>query len=322
MTTFLSAVAASANDFRLRATSAVRGEIRSRLVGGDPNAPSGSFCVYVHYDRGRRLHRYVRDQIAALGAHGYRIVFVSHARARPDLEALAPSCMSLFHRRNIGHDFGAYRFGLRWLRAQGVQPDEVLLTNDSCYGYFAGLGEMLAASRASDAALWGVTESYDIAYHLQSYFLRLSAELYASRRFWTFVDRLPRTSNRSRVIRSGEVGLTQHLLQEGFSTESFVPYRDLVADWHADRRQRPALRPGEREFAEWLESCLVRGRPMNPTHCFAHRLIERFRVPLVKKDLLRNNPLGVPHLDRIEQLVAGGGGDFSAVAEHLKFGDF
>ncbi|WP_187972462.1 rhamnan synthesis F family protein [Aquibium microcysteis] len=321
MTTILRTAGTLVGDLYLRSISAVRGEMRSRAIGEDPNRHSQSFCIYVHYDRGRTLHRYVRDQVAALAVHGYRIIFVSHARSRPDLEALAPHCMQLFHRRNIGHDFGAYGFGLRWLHMQGLQPADVILTNDSCYGYFAGLGDMLAASRASKAALWGVTESYDIAYHLQSYFLRISAELYASKRFWTFVDRLPRTGNRRRVIRAGEIGLTQHLLREGFSTESFVAYKDLVADWNTCREKRPALRPGEREFAEWLESCLIRGRPMNPTHCFADRLIERFHVPLVKKDLLRVNPLGVPHLDRIEQLVTSGGGDFSSVAEHLKFGD-
>jgi len=198
----------------------------------------------------------------------------------------------------------------------------VLLTNDSCYGYFEGLSRVVAASRASDAALWGMTDSYDIAYHIQSYFLRLSAELYETSSFWTFLDRLPSTSSRTRIVRLGEVGLTQHLLRCGLSTECFVPYKDLVSDWHAQHRQRCDDRPGEREFVEWLEGCLIRGRSMNPTHCFADRLIERFHVPIVKKDLLRKNPLGVPFLDRIEQIVTSSGGDFSPIAEHLKFGDF
>ncbi|RST84428.1 hypothetical protein EJC49_21080 [Aquibium carbonis] len=309
-------------DLRVRASSLLLGEVRSRIAGADPCRASTSMCIYVHYDGGRLLHRYVRDQIAALCDHGYRVVFVSHARSRPDLESLAPHCLELVHRRNLGHDFGAYRFGLKWLRSQGFQPAEVLLTNDSCYGYFGGLGRMLQASRASDAALWGITDSYDTAYHIQSYFMRLSAELFGTKSFWRFLDRLPNTTDRRRVIHSGEVGLTQYLLRHGFSTDCFVPYKELVSDWHAHGKQRYSDRPGEREFVEWLESCLLRGRPMNPTHCFADRLIERFQVPLVKKDLLRKNPLGVPNLDRIEHIVTGNGGDFSPVVEHLKFGDF
>jgi len=111
-------------NLHVRASSAVFGEIRSRTAGADPNSSSASICIYVHYDMAGLLHRYVREQVAALRAHGYRIVFVSQADSTPDLELLAPDCIALFHRRNIGHDFGAYRFGLRWLRTQRGASDE------------------------------------------------------------------------------------------------------------------------------------------------------------------------------------------------------
>ncbi|WP_161957311.1 rhamnan synthesis F family protein [Aestuariivirga litoralis] len=283
----------------------------------DPNKDSNSFCIYVHFDSRNSIHRYVREQLATLSARGYRIIFVSHAVGSPPLETLSPFCTIQFHRQNIGHDFGAYHFGLRYLQSRGAHPAEVILTNDSCYGYFGDLTNIIEASRSSDALIWWLTDSYEIAYHVQSYFLRLSGELLSSLQFWRFWEHLPNTTDRSRIIRKGEVGFTQHMIKRGITVDCFAPYEQLALGWLKLHAGRVNARPGEKAFLDYVESQLVTNAPVNPSHCFVEALLER-GVPLVKRDLLRHNPLKVPNLLNIAQIITAKGSDFSATSEHLK----
>lgn len=304
-------------DLRKRATSTISGEVRKSAEGMDPNKDSNSFCIYVHFDSRNSIHRYVREQLTTLSSLGQRIIFVSHAVDSPPIETLAPFCTVMFHRQNIGHDFGAYQFGLRHLRSRHFRPNEVILTNDSCYGYFGDFKNIVSASRSSNAQIWGLTDSYEIAYHVQSYFLRLSGELLSSPQFWRFWEHLPNTTDRSLIIRKGEIGFTQHMIKRGISVSCFAPYEQLALDWLKLHASRAGTRLGEKPFLEYLESHLVTNTPVNPSHCFVEALLER-GVPLVKRDLLRHNPLKVPNLLNIAEIVKAKGSDFSATSEHLK----
>jgi hypothetical protein len=300
-------------------TSLLLGEVRRELNGADPQHSSTHFAVYVSYDRFGVVHRYVVEQVAALAKAGFRIIFISHSPKSRGFDALLPHCAKIIHRRNLGHDFGAYRYGLRYIRRLNPNPGAILLMNDSCYGFCNNIDEIWAHVGDGRADLWGLTESFEYAYHLQSYFLLVSGNLFKAESFWKYWNKLPIHSKRANVIRHGEIGLTQSVLRNGFRVGALAPYEALVDNWFDRRRQRYGYSRSENDFVERIENALMTGRPVNPAHVFWEGLLEDFQAPLLKRDLLSQNPLSVPGLHMVKATVSKSGRDFSSALEHLRF---
>lgn len=299
--------------------SSLLGEIRHEWVGSDPNSKSLRIAVYVNYDKYGVIHQFVGDQIRSLAEAGFRVIFVNHSAQISDLQSILPNCTRIFHRRNIGHDFGAYRFALRWIRNANIQPKSVILMNDSCYGFFSGIKEIHSNVEEGRADLWGITESFEHAYHIQSYFLLLSERLISSPIFWRFWDTLPSHSNRREVIRYGEIGLTQYVLRNGFRTNVLASYSHLVENWLSMRGRRLRKSKSEANFSEFVEGHVLTSQPINPCHVFWEGLLEDFQAPLIKRDLFSKNPLRVPNLHKTERILAKRGCSFRTSREHLRF---
>jgi lipopolysaccharide biosynthesis protein len=295
------------------------GEIRREQEGSDPQHVSSLFAVYVHYDQFGLLHRYVVEQVEVLARAGFRVLFISHSRELPELNGVLSYCAKVVQRRNLGHDFGAYRYGLRWIRSLGTPPSAVLLMNDSCYGFFSSIEGIESHVGEGAADLWGLTESFEHDYHLQSYFLLISRRLFEAPSFWKFWNRLPLHRSRNYFIRKGEIALTQSLLRDGFRLGALAAYRDIAEDWLSRWRMRYGATQSEKDFVKSLENNLIMMRPVNPTHYFWEALLEDYHVPLLKRDLFSKNPASVPRLQNAAMTVSKQGGDFSAALEHLRF---
>ena len=308
-----------ARDVRTVTAAKLFGVIRGEYAGADPNRASDMLAVYVHFDGFSIVHRYVLEQVAALAQAGFRVVFVTHSPALPNIDEVLVHCAAVLHRRNLGHDFGAYGCGLRWIRERDEKPRAVLLMNDSCYGFFSTIRGIDANVASGAADLWGFTESYEHHYHLQSYFLLISQRLFASPAFWRFWDRLPLHRRRRHVILKGEIELSQTLLRSGFRLAARVDYREASATWLEEYRPHAGAAQSEQDFVEAVENACITMRPLNPTHYFWEVLLKNYRVPLIKRDLLRANPVSISGIQRVLSTVAEQHGDISATLEHLRF---
>ena len=303
------------------AKSCLFGEILQTHDGLDPRRESSLFAVYVNYDSYGLIHRYVVEQVQALEQAGFRVIFVTQSPKVRRPELVLPHCAKVIHRRNLGLDFGAYRLGLNWIREVNPSPRAVLLTNDSCYGYFSSIEGLESHVAEGGADLWGLTDSFQIGYHLQSYFLLISKRLFEAPSFWNFWRRMPINAARDAIVSGGEVGLTQSVLRNGFRTGVLVPYQDLVGNWLSERRPHYGSSRVERNFKVLLEGALITATPMNPTHYFWEALVEDYRLPLLKRDLLKKNPERIPNLHKTADLIRKNGGDFSSTIDHLRFRD-
>jgi rhamnosyltransferase len=146
----------------------------------------------------------------------------------------------------------------------------------------------------SPADMWGATENFDEAPHLQSYFLVLRKRLLASKafaQFWSSV--LPYKSKRQ-VIQSYEIGMSRFFRDHGFQLAPAVNAGQLFG-----------VQPG----SVWYEPiCRVSG---NPTVRYGAEFIE-LGLPLVKVELLRDNPFRVK-LDRVYRAIERTGYDLSLI---------
>ena len=114
-------------------------------------------------------------------------------------------CAAVLVRRNVGYDFGAWRDALERFALPRADTESLLLVNDSVYGPLGRIEEVLARIDFRQAELWGLTESWQSRYHLQSFFLAVAPSAMASaawRQFWNDDGRCHPSTGSSNATRS------------------------------------------------------------------------------------------------------------------------
>jgi lipopolysaccharide biosynthesis protein len=295
------------------------------FAGADPCHGSDSAAVFCHYDRRGVVHDYVCHYLKALCAANFRVYFVSNAPVLPQksISALKPLCAKIIHRRNVGYDFGAYKEGVLSI------PDRrglarLLITNDSVYGPLQPLEQCLSVMSPDDADVWGLTDSYEMRYHLQSYFLlfhRAALQHAAFEKFW---KDMPFVGAKWWVIYFGEVGLTQQLTRADLRIRCAFPYEAVVRKFRSMLRDTRALTredtpASHRNYLQNLLNAADAAIPLNSTHFFWEVLIGRMGCPFIKRDLLESNPANIMGVSEWRDLVnAKSDYDVELIERHQK----
>jgi lipopolysaccharide biosynthesis protein len=275
-----------------------RPRIRQAWTGQHALAGAKRVAVLVHFSRRGAFLRYFRYMVEELERSGFAVIIVSNSPKidRKAVEALLPRCALVLHRRNVGYDFGAWREGILQIPDLAA-VDQLLITNDSVFGPLHELDTVLQQFDPATGDVWGVTESFDTRYHLQSYFLLFHRPVLQDEKFLKFWQGMRYIENKRVVIFKYEIGLSQMLVKAGFRLRALNPYRDLVG-------ARLAKSLGTEDdkhflmddFSTHVLQTISLGYPLNPTHYFWDLLVIDFRCPFIKRDLLEKNPVGVPML--------------------------
>lgn len=293
--------------------------------GGYPLPVGGRIAVFVHYDRHGVVHDYVLYHLAELRRAGFAIVFVSNAPLLvPDaLVALKGYCAVIARRRNLGYDFGAFKDGLT-LIGDIEALDELLLVNDSVYGPFGDLSALLERTDAERAVVWGITDSWEHGYHLQSYFLLFKQRALRSQAFRRFWRSVRYVQSKTWVVRRYEIGLSRALIRDGLRCAALFPYRQAAAEIReavriGDLLTSPLLDHRHRDYLAVLCHAVDQGQPLNGSHYFWDYLIAEMGCPFLKRELLQKNPARVPFVHRWESVVASGSNyDPDLILRHLE----
>jgi lipopolysaccharide biosynthesis protein len=229
-------------------------------------------AIFAHYDAQGEVKPYILQYLRDLRETCAQIIFVSTGDLpESQLEQARAFCSSATRRANAGFDFGMWRQALEGLDLAGI--DELVLTNSSVFGPIYPLTPILEKMAQAECDFWGMTDSFEIDWHLQSYFLVFKKRALASPALTEFFGAVLPYASKDQVIRSYELGLTQFLSERGLRPAAFVP----MGSWVASARGKAKL-------------C---ARRQNATVFYPIQLI-RAGMPFVKVQLLRDNPVDVP----------------------------
>ncbi len=262
--------------------------------------------LFMHFDgRGHvrpQLFTYLRE----LKENGRCVIFVTNAGrltapAQAELETL---CGAVIIRRNIGYDFGAWRDAIEHLGLPRADTEEVIFANDSVFGPLLPLGDLLRRLEYDTADIWGLTESWQLRYHLQSFFLAFgptALRAAAFRQFWRSVRPVP---VKSYIVHAYEVGITQAMIRGGLRCKALWPYEALMRKANGEGLEKLALseetelgRSDPIHITRKLQVLRIRDGvarrvALNPTSdLWRHLLLAGF--PFIKRELLRDNPTRV-----------------------------
>ena len=237
---------------------------------------SEKLCVFSSFNRNGIVPEATYFQLSTIRNEGFNIFFVSTSTLnKNDVKLLGNICSKVIIKKNTGYDWGAYLTGLK---AENYKfRKQILLINDSIFGPLFPLSETFSKMAESDCDCWGLTDSYEKKFHLQSYFLVINQKLLQSKKFEDFWDEFKICNNRLNVIKKYELGFSQYLIKHGFKLDAYIPYKKVC--FPPDKNKS------------------------NMTHFFWKELICQHKLPFIKKDFLLKNPMRISDHPEWEHVI-------------------
>jgi hypothetical protein len=262
--------------------------------------------LFMHFDRHGGVRPQLLSYMREFADSGRAVVFITNAgRLKPEAEAaLRQICSAIIIRRNRGYDFGAWRDGIEHLGLPRADTTELILVNDSVFGPLRPIGDILEKLDYGIADVWGLTESWQSRYHLQSFFLAFGpAALRSSAfaKFWAAVYPVPA---KSYIVKIYEVGITQAMLKGGLRCAAVWKYNALTSLVEGETLERllavevselgktDPIHITRRLQVMKVRDCVARRIAMNPTSDLWRQLLLS-GFPFIKRELLRDNPTDV-----------------------------
>ena len=130
-------------------------------------------------------------------------------------------------------------------RAQGYldQVSHVLLCNDSVIGPLNDLNQVFQSVCGPPDHVFGLTISYQIRPHLQSFFLMMGREVFLNGLVTSFFNEIRPLNSRFAVIQAYEIGFSALLLEAGFQLRSYVPVDKCVDPRNGESMGNPMAYP-------------------------------------------------------------------------------
>ena len=270
-------------------------------------------CSYFTSPSWNTSHRRMFQYLKSIGCYVVNV----HALGGEQIDN--PTCNGLIDhsiiKRNVGYDFGSWYVGYSKSRKIIDTFEQVIFANDSCFGPLSSSNDALTDFLDSADGIFGLTDSHFPSYHLQSYFFGVGKSVRDRTFLWRFFDNHEPTSDKSEVIRRGEIGLGKALAARGIVPTVMCPYYQVAGTWlNKIQRQKAFIKaaypinpdPHIKQLDDYLD-CVISNihqkKPPNPTHMFWDTLILDYSFPFVKKEFVVSNPINVPNHSALLTIV-------------------
>ncbi len=176
-----------------------------------------NIAVFAHYDRHNMIDDYVLLYLKNLKKFCDKIIFVSDGNlSDQEQQKLASIVSNVIAQKHGEYDFGSWKRGFNLLKEKYYQEflssDKIIFANDSCYciGEFDSIFDQI--DKMPDVDCFGITDSTEHGYHLQSYFMVFRPTIFLENFFNEFLQDI-KQQRRSNIVKKYEVGLSKLLTQ-------------------------------------------------------------------------------------------------------------
>lgn len=306
-----------------------------------PNPKQRLIAIVALHHSLPKLHLYQQYLLYSLKKLGIYTIVVNSNDNNSDLfiTSVAGLCDSVIIRHDHGRDFASYGLAINLNMPLLLNAEATILLNDSCFAPLFDLQDIINKYQYGNFDLWGITDSFERRYHIQSYFLILSHRLVISQRFGDFWQKYSYPTDKDDVIEQGEISLSRFFIEDGFKSGVLCPYEQVSASWLSSVDSRCAmllnqksahlsdllkkmsglarhqadvilemLLKAERDALHFYNNVaenIKQGIPVNPGHFFWDTLIQNFKCPFLKRELVVDNPSSVPNVSEITTVLAG-----------------
>jgi lipopolysaccharide biosynthesis protein len=252
------------------------GELYNLLFEKETRNAGKTLCIFAAASYTGKLDDYVVYYLEQLQKAEIDIIFITRDDLRQeDIIKLSGFCIKIIRKPNVGLDFYSWKIALSVVDNL-TEYEALALANDSVFGPFFDLKEIINAMTQKNVDFWGLTNSYETGYHLQSYFLYFSRSVFTSAAFTAFWENVTSTNDKQFIVVNYEIGFTQLLLENNFTHSAYSNIDEV-------NLENPDL------------SCI------NPNSYYWKEMIGRQRFPFLKRELLID--LRIQHFDAIRSCI-------------------
>lgn len=176
-------------------------------------------CLYASYDNSNNIKEYVKYYLLELLKY-YHVIFITNARdiIADDINFLYRNNIEFKFVKNEGMDFGMWYKGMIGYNLDSY--DEIALVNDSCI-LFGNLDYFIKMFDDLEDGFYGMTDSNQISYHIQSYFLHFKGRNIINDLLDYFKTHgIISSSDNRDIINIYEIGLSDFLINKGHKCKS------------------------------------------------------------------------------------------------------
>ena len=181
-----------------------------------------SICFFCSYYTGNKLPEYVKFYLLELKKHFSEMIMVTNEKEMPINDIAFLKDNEITHKPvvNEGYDFGMYYKMFKEYNI--INYDRVGLINDSCilFKSLDGVFEQIDNKRAD---YYSLTDSYEIRYHLQSYFIIINKK--AIPFVLNYFNSNGIVKDFWQLVQVYEAGLSNYLLNSGLTLEACYPVK-------------------------------------------------------------------------------------------------
>lgn len=166
------------------------------------------------------------ETLRYLAANGFApFVVANHPLSPADQERLQPVVWRAMKRPNFGYDFGGYRDAVKMLEHWDIDPEHLLVMNDSIWFPTVASDGLLEFALSIKTGVGGtILRERGETRFLESYFYSVPKSTLGSDAWKAFWRSLKLTSNKYKVIRRGERGFSEAMAQAGLKLQPAFPY--------------------------------------------------------------------------------------------------
>ena len=249
-------------------------------------------CLFSHFDKDNIIDDYVINYLKKIKEIGFNIVFISTSLLdKKEVFKLQNLCNVVIIKENIGRDFGAWASGIKYLNEKNFNIKKVLLCNDSIYFPLFEINSMFKKMENKNIDMWGITDSFERNYHIQSYFLVFNEKILKSKFWKRFWKDFKIYKDKNKIINKYEIGITQKAIKYGFRVEAYCNYNRVVS----------FINNNIKNF--YYSHLIANGVVTNPTHFLWDILITEFNCPILKVELIRDNPGNVYNINSFKEIL-------------------
>ncbi|TGM96650.1 hypothetical protein EHR10_18140 [Leptospira yasudae] len=263
-----------------------------------------NLCLVAHYSSTGIVHQYFLYYIEKLKDCGFDVVVCSStAILETEIVKLKESAVGILFQENYGWDFGLWKSALLRFKNEirlRTQLKSILITNDSVYGPLTDLNSIFSEMQDKEIDLWGMSESFEVSSHMQSYFIVFNQRVIQSDFFWSFWEDVKYYFDKRAVISNYELRLGKLFLDKGFQWSAYISKEKI---------QKASIQNN------------VLGKSIdeiNPTLQLWEPLIYSFNFPFVKGELLRKRMIPKGKFEKMMNYLSISGYPISYIEDHLK----
>lgn len=197
------------------------------------------YCICVFWEKNGIVRDYFTYYIKGLQEVAEKILVVVNGTITDESrKKLKDLDVDIMERQNKGLDFGGWKDAIEKIGYEKLgEYNELILTNNSCYGPIYPLSEMFDTMNTRNCDFWGITkhpETSDrvikkdkttkIIKHIQSYFLVFKRNMFMSNEFRKFWRNVKYYTEYNKVVGYYEIKFTKHFEDCGFISDTYINF--------------------------------------------------------------------------------------------------